>query len=198
MSPDLILASASPRRRELLAQIGCRFQVCPVDVDETPDPGENPEDYVVRLAVEKARSGAGLRTGTLPVMGADTTVVSPVDPFTPLGKPADESDAVAMLMALSGRDHEVLSAVALAAGDNVQWRLSRTRVRFRELSEAECRRYWRTGEPRDKAGAYAIQGLGAVFVEHIAGSYSGVVGLPLAETRELLDLYGIGYWQPLS
>lgn len=195
MAPDFILASASPRRRELLAQIGCRFKVCPVDVDETPGAGEDPRDYVVRLAEEKALAGAARYGAELPVMGADTTVVSLSDPSTPLGKPGDEDEAVAMLMTLSGSDHEVLSAVALASDGSSAWRLSRTRVRFRELTEAECRRYWRTGEPRDKAGAYGIQGFGAVFVESITGSYSGVVGLPLAETRELLEMYGIGYWQ---
>ncbi len=189
--PQFTLASASPRRRALLQQIGLRFRVRPVDVDETPLPGEAPEPYVLRLAARKARRGAALWPG-LPAMGADTTVVLG---GKLLGKPADEDEAVACLMALSGRKHRVLSAVALVRGERLETRLSTTVVGFRRLMESECRAYWRTGEPADKAGGYAIQGLGAVFVTAIEGSYSGVVGLPLAETGDLLRSFGISYWQ---
>ena len=189
-TPDFILASASPRRRELLAQIGARFQVAAVDLDETPLPGEPPEDYVGRLARAKALAGSA-RFPDLPVLAADTTVT--VD-GQPMGKPADEAEAVAMLMALSGRAHSVHTAVAMVQGARAALRHSHTRVRFRALRPAECRAYWRTGEPADKAGGYGIQGLGAVFVEAIEGSYSGVVGLPLAETWELLQLFAIPCW----
>ncbi len=190
-SADFILASASPRRKDLLCQIGACFAVRPVDIDETPAAGEPAADYVARLARTKAEAGYRQSPG-LPVMGADTTVT--VDGRL-LGKPADEAEAIAMLMALSGRSHSVLTAVTLVSGDRAESRLSETRVTFGHLSEAECRRYWRTGEPAGKAGAYAIQGLGAVFVTAIEGSYSGVVGLPLADTRELLELFQLRYWQ---
>lgn len=189
-SAHFILASASPRRRDLLAQIGARFRVAAVDLDETPLPGEAPEDYVGRLARAKAAAGSALFPG-LPVLAADTTVT--VD-GRPMGKPADEEEAVAMLMALSGRAHSVHTAVAMVQGERGALRHSHTRVRFRPLDPRECRAYWRTGEPADKAGGYAIQGLGAVFVEAIEGSYSGVVGLPLAETWELLQLFAIPCW----
>ncbi len=189
MSADLVLASASPRRRDLLEQIGVRFRVRPADVDEGRRAGESARDYVARLAESKARAVAA--TAELPVLGADTTVVTDE---RVLGKPADEEDAVATLMALSGREHRVLTALALVQGERCATRLSETRVTFCHLDEALCRRYWRTGEPADKAGAYGIQGLGAVLVEKIHGSYTGVVGLPLAQTRELLQLFGIPYW----
>jgi len=191
-NPEFVLASASPRRRELLCQIGARFAVCPVDVDETHIPGESPEAYVQRLAEAKARAALG-RLGPLPVLGSDTTVVVG---DTPMGKPGSEAEGVAMLMALSGRSHRVLTAVAMVSAERCEWRLSQTPVTFASLDEDLCRRYWRTGEPADKAGGYAIQGRGAVFVAAISGSYSGVVGLPLAETRELLALFGLGYWYP--
>lgn len=188
---DLILASASPRRRELLQQIGVNFDCRPAAVDERVIAGESPSDYVLRLALAKA--GAALREGdTAPVLGADTTVVCG-DSF--LGKPADEDEAVAMLLALSGRSHRVVTGIAMVGSRSTEWRISETRVTFALLSEDLCRRYWRTGEPVDKAGAYGIQGFGAVFVDRIEGSYSGVVGLPLAETRELLDIFAIPYWQ---
>lgn len=188
---DLLLASASPRRRELLAQIGVDFHVCPADVDETPLPGEPPEATVVRLARAKA---AAAPAGGLPVLGADTVVV--ID-GTLLGKPVDAGDAAAMLRRLSGRTHEVMTAVAIAGGGRLASRLSRTQVTFRVLSAAEIARYVAGGEPADKAGAYAIQGQGAVFVAHIAGSYSGVVGLPLCETVDLLDAFAVPWWRDL-
>ncbi len=191
---DFVLASASPRRAELLRQIGAAFRQRAVDLDETPLSGECPADYVLRLALAKAQAVFDLE-GALPVLGADTTVV--VD-GTILGKPRDEEDAVAMLMALSGRHHQVLTGVALVDRTRRETRLSVSDIVFAPLTEAQCRDYWRTGEPRDKAGAYAIQGLGAVFINQLSGSYSGVVGLPLAETRELLTLFGIGYWKRMG
>ncbi|HEY8386858.1 MAG TPA: Maf family protein [Porticoccaceae bacterium] len=189
-SADFVLASASPRRADLLEQVGARFTVMAVDVDETPLPGEKPDAYVTRLAKDKARAAVALCPDR-PVLAADTTVA--VD-GRPMGKPRDEADAIAMLMALSDRTHGVYTCVAMTDGERLEWRLSHTRVTFRALTVGECRAYWRTGEPRDKAGGYAIQGLGAVFVKALEGSYSGVVGLPLAETWELLQLFGIRCW----
>ncbi len=188
---DFLLASASPRRAELLDQIGARYRVAPVTVDEAPLPGEGSAVYVARLARAKARAALANDPG-LPVLAADTTVC--VD-GQPMGKPTDEQECVAMLMALSGREHSVYTSVAMAQDGRLAARLSHTRVRFRPLGERECRAYWRTGEPADKAGGYGIQGLGAVFVEAIHGSYSGVVGLPLAETWELLQLFDIPCWR---
>lgn len=190
-SPDFILASTSPRRRDLLEQIGANFAVAPVEVDETPLPDEHPAHYVARLARMKACAVMPDLVG-LPVLGADTTVALGNNP---MGKPADEEQCVAMLMTLSGTTHSVYTAVAMALGERIESRLSETRVCFRPLHVDECRAYWRSGEPADKAGGYAIQGLGAVFVESIEGSYSGVVGLPLAQTWELLKLFGISCWQ---
>ena len=188
---DLVLASASPRRRELLGQIGVRFESRAVPVDESVRPGESPEDYVRRLALAKAEAAQSADC-PVPVLGADTAVVTA---GRILGKPSGEEDAVAMLMALSGRVHRVVTGVALVSAARSAWRISATSVTFTSLTEALCRRYWATGEPADKAGGYGIQGLGGVFVERIEGSYSAVVGLPLAETRELLDLFDIPYWQ---
>jgi septum formation protein len=183
---DIHLASQSPRRRELLAQIGIRHDVIAVEVDETPRAGEAPAEYVLRLALAKARAGHRLRPDR-PVLGADTAVVQD-DRI--LGKPLDRQDAAAMLAQLSGREHRVLTAVALV-GDREETRLSVSRVRFRPIDAAEAAAYWETGEPADKAGGYAVQGLGALFVESIGGSYSGVMGLPLFETGELLRRAGI-------
>jgi septum formation protein len=183
---DIHLASQSPRRRELLAQIGIRHDVIAVEVDETPRAGEAPAEYVLRLALAKARAGHSLHPDR-PVLGADTAVVQD-DRI--LGKPLDRQDAAAMLAQLSGREHRVLTAVALV-GDREETRLSVSRVRFRPIDAAEAAAYWETGEPADKAGGYAVQGLGALFVESIGGSYSGVMGLPLFETGELLRRAGI-------
>ena len=183
---DIHLASQSPRRRELLAQIGIRHDVIAVEVDETPRAGEAPAEYVLRLALAKARAGHRLRPDR-PVLGADTAVVQD-DRI--LGKPLDRQDAAAMLAQLSGREHRVLTAVALV-GDREETRLSVSRVRLRPIDAAEAAAYWETGEPADKAGGYAVQGLGALFVESIGGSYSGVMGLPLFETGELLRRAGI-------
>ena len=178
----LYLASRSPRRRELLNQLGLMHALVAVDLDETPLLDEDPRDYVERMALSKARAGRLTVTTAHPVLGADTAVVCD-DRI--LGKPADADDALAMLRLLSGREHRVLTGIALL-GARQQTAVSETLVRFRHITPAEAIAYWACGEPRDKAGAYAIQGRGASFVEHISGSYSGVVGLPLFETAELL------------
>jgi septum formation protein len=192
MHAQLILASASPRRRALLDQIGVRYRVKPVDVDEAPLPNETPEAYVRRVASEKALLAARLEAGGVPVLAADTAVIVGGEI---LGKPQHRDAALAMLGKLSGRTHQVYSAVSLHAEQHWQ-ALSVTEVTFRELAEAEMLAYWQSGEPRDKAGAYAIQGLGAVFVQSIRGSFSGVVGLPLFETAALLHAAGIAVLKP--
>lgn len=185
-----MLASASPRRAALLEQIGVAHGICVVDVDETPLRGEAPRDYVGRLALAKAQAGARAAQGAL-VLGADTAVVLGNEV---LQKPKDRDDAVAMLVRLAGREHRVMTAIALA-GPGARpdaLRLSESRVWMRPISRGEALAYWETGEPRDKAGGYAIQGLGAIFVSRVDGSYSGVVGLPLCETAELLAAHGLG------
>jgi septum formation protein len=190
----LHLASGSPRRRELLAQIGVPFATLIASIDETALPGEPAARYVERLAREKAL--AGLQALGAPVdavvLGADTAVV--LDGRI-LGKPADRAEALAMLAALSGREHQVLTAVALAAAGRLESRVVASRVSFRALRAGEAEAYWATGEPCDKAGGYGIQGLAAVFVSQIEGSYSAVVGLPLCETAQLLGEFGIPCWQ---
>jgi septum formation protein len=185
------LASASPRRRQLLDLIGVPHLVTPADIDETPRGSEPADAYVLRLAREKA-AAVWARDAGLPVLAADTTVV--VDDEI-LGKPGTEADASYMLGKLSGREHRVHTGVALQAASGVQAVLSSTQVRFAPLSAAQIRAYWASGEPQGKAGAYAIQGLGAVFVAHIAGSYTGVMGLPLFETATLLRAAGIACWR---
>jgi septum formation protein len=185
--PVLHLASTSPRRREILAALNLDFTVVRADVDETPLDGEAPEEMVLRLAVAKAEAAA-IGPGHLS-LGADTAVV--IDGRI-LGKPADEADCLAMLAALSGRGHMVVTGVALGGADGTRTALSTTNVYFREISRDEALAYWQSGEPRDKAGAYAIQGLGGAFVERIEGSYSGVVGLPVFETVALLNKAGLG------
>jgi septum formation protein len=190
-SPLVCLASVSPRRRELLTQIGVPHTVVGADIDESVRPAEAPRDYVLRMARQKALT-VRERGEALPVLAADTTVV--LD-NTIYGKPRDRADGMAMLGRLSGRTHEVLTAVALANGNEVTVRLSVSTVRFRGLSPEECASYWDTGEPRDKAGGYAIQGAAAVFIEALSGSYSGVMGLPLFETARLLRAAGVPYWE---
>jgi septum formation protein len=188
MMTTLVLASASPRRSELLNQIGVRFRQRAVEIDETPRERESAEDYVRRVALEKARAVRGeLGDHEVLVLGADTAVV--IEQRL-LGKPADLAHARNMLRLLSGRSHRVLSAVALV-GEREVVRVSESAVWFRSLSDAEIDAYWQTGEPQDKAGGYAIQGLAAVFVERLEGSYSGVMGLPLYETAQLLQEFGI-------
>jgi septum formation protein len=188
--PLLCLASASPRRTQLLAQLGVAHRVAVADVDEALLPGERAADYVLRMARAKALA-VRARDATLPVLAADTTVVIEGQVC---GKPRDAADALAMLGRLSGRTHQVLTAVALAGAAGVGLRLSASEVRFRALSRAECQAYWDSGEPRDKAGGYAVQGRAAAFIEHLSGSYSGVMGLPLYETAQLLAAAGIALW----
>ncbi len=191
--PQVYLASASPRRRELLAQIGVAFERIVVDVPERRATQESAAAFVQRVALDKAHAGRariGETALSCPVIGADTAVV--VDGRV-LGKPADREDALRMLALLSGRRHEVLTAVALAGRrDAVQ--LSRSQVCFRPITAAERAAYWDSGEPADKAGAYAIQGKAAVFISDLQGSYSGVMGLPLFETAELLQAEGVRIW----
>jgi len=183
--PTLLLASSSPRRREILSALGLQFLVQKIAVDERALPGENPEQMVLRLAEAKANAPE-IGPGDF-VIGADTAVVLG---GSALGKPADRADALDMLLRLSGRSHCVLTGVALRGPQGVRSELSRTDVRFREISRDEALAYWQSGEPGDKAGAYGIQGLGGMFVENIAGSYSGVVGLPVFETTGLLRQAG--------
>jgi septum formation protein len=180
----LVLASASPRRRELLQQLGVPHEVLAVDVDETPLPDESARQLVTRLALAKAQEGYRRAGAARPALGSDTVVV--VDEVV-FGKPLDRADGLRMLAALSGRRHQVLTAVALATGTGrIEQALSHTEVTMRDITAAEAAAYWETGEPLGKAGGYAIQGRGALFIEHIGGSYSGVMGLPLYETAQLL------------
>ncbi|AAN66561.1 MULTISPECIES: Maf family protein [Pseudomonas] len=194
MTP-LYLASGSPRRRELLTQIGVPFIVISAPVDESPLPSESAPAYVERLARAKAAAGLVSVDGPAVVLGADTAVV--LDGRI-LGKPENREDALAMLADLSGREHQVLTAVALDDGQRVHSFCVTSTVRFRAISTDEAQRYWASGEPSDKAGGYAIQGLGAVFVSGLSGSYSAVVGLPLCETADLLGQFGIACWQSLA
>ncbi|NWN84201.1 MAG: septum formation inhibitor Maf [Halomonas sp.] len=188
-SPVLCLASASPRRRDLLASIGVPLQPCPVDIDESTLPGEGAEAYVMRLAREKALAGS--RLTQLPTLGSDTAVVRDGEI---LGKPEGPEHAAGMLRSLAGREHRVLTAVAVVGPAGLLECCVATRVAMREISGAEIDAYWATGEPADKAGGYAIQGRAAVFIERIAGSHSAVVGLPLYETAELLRQQGVALW----
>lgn len=191
---ELFLASASPRRRELLAQIAvpCVTQIA--SIDETPLPAEPAAVYVERLALEKARAGLralGERADAV-VLGADTAVV--LDGRI-LGKPADFAESREMLLSLSGRSHQVMTAAALVGAGRESSRVVSSEVSFRTLGEADIAAYWASGEPCDKAGSYGIQGLAAVFVNRVQGSYSAVVGLPLCETAEMLGQFGIACWQ---
>ncbi len=195
----IYLASRSPRRREILTQIGVRFEMLllrdgagrEIDVDETPRPGEPAQDYVVRLAREKAETGWSRmkqrHLPSAPVLAADTTVALGAEI---IGKPADREDAIAILMRLSGTTHEVHTAVAVMLESRLESVLSSTSVSFGRITEDEARRYVVSGEPMDKAGAYGIQGRAAVFVEGIAGSFTGVMGLPAFETAAVLRKFG--------
>jgi septum formation protein len=186
MAP-IVLASGSPRRAELLRAAGIPFDVDVAAIDEVPRTGESPVEHVVRLAREKAEVVARRKSGS-PVLGADTEVV--LDGLV-LGKPADDGEAARMLERLSGRTHDVITGVALLAGGRTLTAVERTEVRFLPLTADEIAWYIRSGEPRDKAGAYAIQGLASRFVERIDGSYSNVVGLPVATVYGLLRQAGI-------
>ncbi len=191
MTVQIILASASPRRMELLDQIKVTYRVNPVDIDETPLSNEAPLAYVQRLAAEKSAECIMQLGDSLPVLAADTAVV--LDNLI-MGKPKDQNDAFAMLSRLSGKMHRVYSAVSLRGREHGQV-VSITEVTFRSLTENEISAYWHSGEPADKAGSYAIQGLGGIFVASINGSFSGVVGLPLFETVALLSKQGIGIFK---
>ena len=192
MKKRLYLASRSPRRAELLQQLGLETIFMAADVDESPLPDEAPHNYVLRLARAKAETGLATLQAqggeALPLLAADTTVA--IDGLI-LGKPEDDADARAMLLRMSGRWHEVHTGVAVASASGVHVRLSTTRVEMTTLDEATIQAYIATGEPRDKAGAYGIQGLASTFIRRIEGSYSGVMGLPVFETSELLKQAGI-------
>ncbi len=190
MAKTMILASASPRRRELLQQIDVQFRVQVADIDETPLRAETPAVYVARLALAKAQKVAAANPGCV-VLGSDTTVV--LDDEI-LGKPENDADATRMLAALAGRRHQVMTAVALVQDDQQRVQTVITDVHFAPLSAAQIAAYVATGEPADKAGAYGIQGLGAVLVDAIEGSYSNVVGLPLTETAAMLQEFNIPIW----
>ena len=190
IQPLLYLASASPRRRELLTQLGLAYQVLPQDIDESRRPEESAAAYVGRMAREKAAAAlqdAGY-VQALPVLAADTSVVC--DGMI-LGKPDNLEALVTMLGLLSGRRHEVMTAVSVQKTGHEATQVVSSRVSFRNITHDEMLAYWHTGEPRDKAGGYAIQGLGAMFVSALEGSYSAVVGLPLFETMQLLGEFGI-------
>jgi septum formation protein len=191
MSADFVyLASASPRRRELLQQIGVSYRLVGTELDETPRLSEAPAAYVSRLAAAKADAGwlCSRDCCDAPVLAADTAVV--LDGAI-LGKPRDKGDAERMLLRLSGREHQVLTAVAVRSAAGNEIKVSQSLVTFRIIDAAEASAYWDTGEPRDKAGAYAIQGYAAIFISDLKGSYSGVMGLPLFETAQLLRSAGV-------
>lgn len=189
---QIYLASASPRRRELLRQIGVAYRLLAVTIDETPLPDERPQAYVARLARTKAQVGVQTlgRRKPRPVLGADTAVI--INDMI-LGKPRDRQEGLTMLTQLSGCEHQVLSAVALATSTRAAVKVQESRVRFRELTPLECADYWDSREPLDKAGGYGIQGQAAAFISELHGSYSGVMGLPLFETAELLREFGIHF-----
>jgi len=184
----LHLASASPRRRDILTQLGLEFSQSGVDIDESRQAGEHPASMVVRLAETKARTAASALADDSVVIGADTAVVLGDEVY---GKPADEAMAVNMLLRLSGEQHEVMTGVAVLVQGELRTALSRSKVRFRDIDAAEAAAYWQSGEPLGKAGGYAIQGLGALFAGELRGSYTGVVGLPVFETAALLAEAGI-------
>jgi septum formation protein len=185
----IVLASGSPRRRQLLEMLGLSFRIVPPAVDETRRPAELPEQYVTRLAREKAATVAAREPGAV-VLGADTTVVMRAQVFE---KPATPEEAVAMLQRLAGRTHQVLTAVAVARDGRLEDALDVTDVTFRRLTDDQIAAYVATGEPLDKAGAYAIQGKGAALVEGIRGDFFGVMGLPLRLALELLERFAVRY-----
>jgi len=188
--PQLVLASASPRRAALLTQLAIAFAVKPTDVDEARLAGESIDAMVRRLALAKATAAA--HGESLPVLGADTAVTLDGEM---LGKPTDRTEGIGMLLRLSGRTHDVLTAIALVQRARAEVRVSHSRVSFRAIDAAEATRYWDSGEACDKAGGYGIQGIGGIFAERIEGSYSGIVGLPLAETDALLQAFGVDTWR---
>lgn len=189
---DLVLASGSPRRHDILDQIGVLHRIVIPLIDESQKHAEAAISYVSRLALEKANAGCLMQNFDVPVLGADTILVSEGKVF---GKPTDYLNFKDMFTALSGKTHSVLSAVALNNRKESLVLVSETQVTFRSIIEGEMIKYWDTGEPKDKAGGYAIQGYGSVFVEYIKGSYSGVVGLPIAETCRLLTEFNVPIWR---
>ena len=188
MNSPLILASQSPRRKELLTQLGYQFHSISADIDETVMGNETPHDYVTRLALEKAKYVAQDQPNNVAVLGSDTSVVYQ---NTILGKPENLTESLKMLTMLSNNTHQVLTAVAVAQGQKTQTIVVTTDVTFKALSVNEIENYWHTNEPQDKAGSYGIQGIGGQFVTHINGSYSAVVGLPLFETAQLLAQFNL-------
>lgn len=185
----LILASQSPRRAALLQQLQLTFSQLDVEIDESQRANEPAEQYVLRMAKEKAQAGLRLSKSDRPILAADTVVVT----SRVLAKPKDQQDFRQMMTELSDSEHQVLTAICLTQGKQQLWDMVATKVQFKPLSNEEIDWYWRTGEPMDKAGGYAIQGLAGQFVQHIKGSYSAVVGLPLYQTCELLSRMGIAY-----
>ncbi|MEP0073413.1 MAG: Maf family protein [Marinomonas sp.] len=199
----LVLASASPRRKELLSLLVKSFEVLPADIDETPKCHEQAEDYVLRMAVEKAKAAA-LKYQSLPTfdentifIASDTSVI--VDGVI-LGKPLNLDDSNRMLRLLSGRSHQVLTSLCVYHSKHQHFltKCVATDVTFRSISDVEIEQYWKSGEPQGKAGSYAVQGLGSVFVASLSGSYSAVVGLPLFETAQLLNQFGIHSLEEMS
>ena len=185
---QIYLASKSPRRAELLEQIGIGFELVDVNVSEIREANESAEAFVERLALDKARAGWQVSNKTCPVLGADTIVVLDNEV---LGKPTSAADAERMLASLSGKQHTVMTAIAMVEAERESARLNCSQVSFRVMSDTERKNYVASGEPLDKAGAYAVQGLAAIFIEHLQGSYSGVMGLPLFETADLLREFSI-------
>ena len=196
MTPSLVLASTSPRRKELLQQIGVKFTQLSIDINEDVAEAESAKQYVLRLAKEKAAAGFELLSAaeqsTRIVLAADTTVVCEGNI---LAKPETLEHSKEILRQLSGREHLVMSAIGIHSQDRALQKIVTTKVKFRKISDAEIEAYWQSGEPQDKAGSYGIQGLGAVFVESITGSYSNVVGLPLCETAQIRNQFNIAFWQ---
>lgn len=189
MTDSIVLASASPRRKELLNQIGIKHIVCVADIDETPMPNETPTELVSRLSREKALAvQSHLNLPNKIILAADTIIEFQ---GTAIGKPKNESDAIKTLLSLSNQCHHVSTGFCLLNGDKEHTEVVTSEIQFGEITESQARTYWQTGEPRDKAGSYAIQGVGAMFVSRILGSYSGVVGLPLFECRQALTQFGV-------
>lgn len=183
MLPAIYLASQSPRRKALLSQLGIQFDIISAEIDETPYVNEPPADHVNRLAIEKAKAGWQVSDKTRAVLGSDTIVVIGQ---TILGKPKNEQDAINTLLSLSDKTHQVMTSVALVQNEKIQYELVISEVEFGAINAAQALSYWQTGEPKDKAGSYAIQGLGGQFVRRINGNYSAIVGLPLYHTKALL------------
>ena len=189
--PQIILASSSPRRESILRDIGIRFIKCPADIDESVLPGEKPDKYVRRMAEAKAKKIANQKKHK-PVLGADTIVL--IDGRI-LGKPKNREQALRYITLLSNRTHSVLTSVALVRRDRCKSIVARAEVTFRKISKREAILYWETGEPKDKAGGYGIQGVGGIFIDRIEGGHGTVIGLPVLETEKLLRLFNVQTWR---